>query len=499
MGTWALRKKPGAATGSLEEVRGAAILAARLLMVLAIIAGITLACFRVRLNAATAGFAYLLAVLIVATVWGLAEATVASVVGVLCLNFFFIAPLFTFTVADPENWVGLFAFLATSIVASQLSTRAQQRAAEALDRQRDMERLYALSRSILLTDPNQAVAKQIVRSMAEAFEIRGAALFDRASGEIHYTGLEDLPEVNDRLREAALKGTQFRDGQLVVAAIRLGGEPIGSLALRGAIPSDIVLQGVANLAAIGLEKARAQAAANRAEAARESQELKSTLLDAVAHEFKTPLTAMKAAASALRSGTVAHPDERRELVTVLDEEIDHLNQLVTEAIQMARFEAGAIEMNKQSHPVAEIVGEALRITNSTAEGQLVGVEVKDGLPAIQADGALVALALKQLIDNALRYSPAGSELRICAGRKGDRVLISIRDQGPGIAPDEQPRIFDKFYRGSNAGRTRGTGMGLAIAREIAHAHGGEVWLEQSSAQGSEFCMSLPFAAQETAA
>jgi two-component system, OmpR family, sensor histidine kinase KdpD len=498
METWAVRNRATAAAGSIDGLRSLARITVRLLVVLALIAGITLFCFRfLRVNAATAGFAYLLAVLILATVWGLVEATVASVAGVLCLNFFFIAPLFTFTVADPQNWVGLFAFLATAIIASQLSARAKQRTAEALERQQDMERLYALSRAILLTDPNQAVARQIARSMVDVFELRGAALLDRSSGEIHPMG--DLPAMEDRLREAALKGTQFRDGHLVVTAIRLGGEPIGSLALDGAVLSDIVLQGVANLAAIGLEKARAQAAANRAEAARESQELKSTLLDAVAHEFKTPLTAMKAAASALRSGTVAQPEERRELVTVLDEEIDHLNRLVTEAIQMARFEAGAIELDKHSHPVGALVAEALRITNSTAEGRAISVEMEPGLPPVEADGALVALALKQLIDNALRYSPAGSGIRIQGRREADAVLISIHDRGPGIPPGEQSRIFDKFYRGSTADRTRGTGMGLAIAREIARAHGGEVWLEQSSEAGSEFRVSLRLVGQETTA
>lgn len=461
---------------------------------LAIVAGVTFVCFRIlRVNATTAGFAYLLAVLSVATLWGLLESVLASVAAVLAFNFFFLPPVLTLTVADPQNWVALVAFLVTSIIASQISARAKERTREAWDRQRDMERLYSFSRSILLTITGEGVASQIIHQIAQIFDFSAAALLDRGTGAIHYSGPEDIPDIDDRLRETAVKGTLLRDEATgtVVTAVRLGGEPIGSLALRGALPSDTVLQALANLAAIGLERARVQDAANRAEAARQSQELKSTLLDAMAHEFKTPLTAMKAATSALLSDAVAGADGRRELVTVVDEEVDRLNRMVTEAIETARIEAGALQLVRSPQLISGIVTDVLRDLEAASEGHPVSIEIEPDVPKIEADAGLIELAVRQLLDNALRYSAPGSPIVIRAWRDDERVIIGIGDQGPGIPEAERDRIFDKLYRGSNVGVTRGTGMGLAIAREIARAHGGEVWLENSSHEGSEFRLSLP--------
>ncbi len=459
----------------------------------AIIVAITFAGYR-HVNATTMGFAYLVAILAAASAWGLIESLAASLAAVLCFNYYFLPPVLTFTVADPQNWVALFAFLVTSVLGSQLSARAKQRTREAVERQQDMERLYTLSRSILLGDAEESVAHGIARQIAQVFNFSAAALYDRATGSIYHAGPEDVPEIDERLRETALKGTLFQDAgsNTVVTAIRLGGEPMGALALRGQLPSDTVLQALANLAAIGLEKARAQESANRAEAARESQDLKATLLDALAHEFKTPLTSMKASTSALLSGVVADPQARLELIAVVNEEIDHLNRLVTEAVHVARIEAGAIQLDRARQPLTPILAATLHSMESAIEGRQVKVDVAQDLPQVSVDADMTVLALRQLLDNALRYSPRGSPIAIQAERRDGRAVVCISDHGPGVPAAERSRIFDKFYRGSNARSTHGTGMGLAVAREIAHAHGGEVWLDKTSSEGSDFCLSLPF-------
>ena len=471
----------------------------RFVAVVATVAAITFLCAHlIHVNATTAGFAYLVAILVIATRWGFLEATVASLVSALCFNFFFFPPVGSFNIAHPHNWVALFAFLATSIIASRLSTRAKQRAQEALDRQKEMERLYALSRAILLTDARQAPAKQIAQRIQEIFEFPALALYDGSTGEIHRTGPEDLPAHDDKLKQAASLGTGLTDesNRTTVMPVRLGGHIIGSLAVRGGALSPTALQALSNLVAIALEKVRGQEAANRAEAARQSEELKSTLLDSIAHEFKTPLTSIKAAATALLSTPTPSPEEQRELLTVVDEEADRLGRLVTEAIQMARIEAGKIKLNTGLRSVRGLIGGILQQMKPAIEGRSVTLSVAEDLPPIIADEGLMGLAVRHLLDNAVKYSPPGSPIGISAEKAGGCVIISVSDQGRGIPERDQSRIFQKFYRSPDTHQhVTGSGMGLAISLEVVRAHGGEMWVESAPGQGSKFCISVPSAAE----
>jgi len=472
-------------------------LAIRTALVAGIVAVITWICFRVvAVNATTAALAYLVAILFIAARWGLVESITASVVAVLCFNFYFLPPIGTFTIADPQNWVALFAFLATSITASRFSMQAKKRAQEALDSQREMERLYALSRSILLIGPAQPVPKQLATQIAQSFSASAVALYDGGSGNIYRSGPEDFPDPADQLRQAAFQGTLFRDeaAHTLVTSIRLGGEPIGSLGIRGVELSDPVLQGLGNLVAIGLERARAQEASSKAEAARQSDELKSTLLDALAHEFKTPLTSIKAASTAMLSSSALGPEQQRELISVVDEEADRLSVLVTEAIQMARIEAGRVHLERENYPVRDLIESVLNKLRPMLQERSIDVRLAPDLPPVWADRELIEVALRQLIDNALKYSPPGSPVLVGAEFSDGRLIVSVADHGPGIPEDEQSRIFEKFYR-AEASRHQipGAGLGLVIAREIIQVHGGEIWVESKVGEGSIFRFSLPTA------
>lgn len=459
------------------------------------IAGITSIYFwLIPVNHTTVTLTYLLAVLVIATYWGLPEAATASVAAVLCFNFFFLPPVGTFNIADAQNWVALFAFLAVSIIASQLSATARERTLEAVDRQREMERLYALSRAILLTDSTQSVAGQIAHQIAQIFGCQGVMLLDRYTGELHRAGPSDLSFAEDKLRQAASEGTFMQDDEsrTAITPIRLGGQPIGGLAIHGAPLSGTALQAIGNLVAIGLEKVRGQEAANQAEAARQSEELKSTLLDAIAHEFKTPLTSIKAAASALLATNSAWPRNERELVTIVDEEADRMGRLVTEAIQMARIEAGKIQLNRELHSAPGLLSAAVKQMESITDGREVIVRADTNLPLVVADGELIQLVIRQLIDNAVKYSAPGSALSITVRRKNGAVVISVADRGQGIPALETARIFEPFFRGPYARqKVTGTGMGLAIARQIMMAHQGNIWVESQTGKGSEFFISLP--------
>ena len=480
-------------------MRQAGYLTLRLLLALSLVAAITFVFFRViHVNATSVGFFYLVAILVIATVGGLIEATVSSIVAMLCFNFFFFPPIGTFTIADPQNWVALFAFFTTALTASQLSARLKRQRREALDRQHEMERLYALSRGILLTDASQPTAKQIAHQIANAFECPAVALYDRKTSEVHLAGPEAFPNIDTitaELRESAIQSSVLREGdEILITPIRLGGEPIGSLALTHAFLSDAALQSLLNLVAVGLEKARAQEEVNRAQVARQSEELKSTLLDAIAHEFKTPLTSIKAVTTDLLS----NPDEslsqqQRGLVAIADEGADRLDRLVTEAIQLARIEGGKFQLNRGIHFPSSLISAALRQTKSLTDGRDLKVQMADDLPLVFVDAELIVLIIAHLIDNAVKYSRPGGPVLIGAQVCEKDVIVQVTDQGPGISQDEQTRIFDKFYRGSNGQHIKGTGMGLAIAREIIRAHGKEIWVKSNPDQGSEFCFSLPIA------
>jgi two-component system sensor histidine kinase KdpD len=477
------------------------ILASRITLSLAIVAGITAVCSRVLpVNATTAGFAYLLGVLGIATAWGLIEAVIASVAAMLCFNFFFLPPVGQFSIADAQNWVALFAFLATALVASHVSDREKKQAREAKARQRETEQLYALSRFILLTDPAQSIGRQVTQHIAEIFDCGAVALYDATTAEVFRGGLEDFPEpdppgIEGKLKQVALQGASLSDHATLIRAIVLGGRPIGSLAMKGLSLSDGALQALLNLVAIALERVRTEETASRAEAARQSEEFKSTLLDAIAHEFKTPLTSIKAASTSILSDSAPLSAQQHELATIIDEEADRLSLLVTEAVRMAQIDAGKVRLERAPLNLVDLLHRVLNHFAAQAEGRELKLSAADSLPEIVADRDLIALALRQLIDNALKYSPPGSPVSVRADRQGASVIIRIHDCGPGIPERERDRIFEKFYRRQSVKtHVPGTGLGLHIAREIVRAHGGDVWVEGEPGAGSEFCVALPVSA-----
>ena len=470
-------------------------LSGRILASVAFVAAITFVFFRsIHVNSTTAGFFYLVAILMIATTWGLVESTIASVAAMLCFNYFFLPPIGTFTIADPQNWVALFAFLATSLTASQLSARAKRRTKEALDRQHEIERLYSLSRALLLTDAVRPLAKQIVEHIAHVFEFRSVSLYERNSAQIYRAGVDDMIDVDDRMRDVAVRSVVLRNEneKLVVAPIRLGGQPIGSLAFCGPDLSDAALQSMLTLVAIGLERAASEEAVNRAEVARRSEELKSTLLDAIAHEFKTPLTSAKAVTTDLLAAPANELHQhQRELIGIADESVDRMSRLVSEAIQLARIEGGSFQLNRGAHFPSSLISAALKQMKSLTDGREVNISVPDDLPTVSVDGELIKIVITHLIDNALKYSPQGSAIEIGARPDKSSVVIYVKDRGAGISKEEQSRIFDKFYRGKSEHHLKGTGMGLAIAREIVGAHGGELSVASRPGEGSEFWFSLP--------
>jgi two-component system sensor histidine kinase KdpD len=469
----------------------------------AAIAVLTYICSQlIAVNPATVGFLYLITVLLIATKWGLVDAVLASVVATLCYNYFFLPPIGNFTIAEPSNWIALVTFLVTSLVASQLSERAKRRTIEVINRQLEMERLYALSRAILLSDTSQPMGRQIAREIARIYELPAVILYDRNSGEIHRGGPDGTVDLHQELRDAAICGTLFRDDktQTIVSAVNFGSKPVASIALRGTALSDMALQALSNLVSLGLEKARNQEATNRAQAAQQSEEFKSTLLDALAHEFNTPLTSIRAATSAMLTSDTLTSEDRHEMIEVIDQEATRLGTLVHEALHLARIEAGRMQLNKKPTAIHTLIESALKQVEPALEGRAVEASVQPDLKMVLVDMELMQLVLRHLLDNAIKYSTSGSPITVTARLAGEFAVIGIRNMGEEIPEWERSRIFDKYYRSSQVRqRVPGTGMGLSIARQIVLAHGGDIWLESIQGEGTEFFVSVPLAKKESPA
>ena len=445
-------------------------------------------------NSAAAGFTYLLLILGIATRGKLPEAILACFAAVVCYDYFFLPPVLTFTIGVEEDWVALFGLLITAVTASELSARVRKRADEASARRREMEQVYEFSRALMIGHDHRSVGAQIAQSIAEVFQIPEVALYDRASDSLHRGGPQTTLS-DDQLKDAARTESAFSSllTKTAILTVRLGTRVIGSLGLVGASLSDAALQAIAQLSAIALERARAQEAANRAEATRQNEQLKATLLDALAHEFKTPLTSIKAAITSVLASSPPDPAEH-ELLTVADEEADRLTALLNRTIEVARIEAGHVKLNRRPCSVADMVADALEQLRRFCEGRDIRISIPPDLPQADADPGMIALVLRQLLDNALKYASPSASIQISAERLDDNVVVHVSNDGPGIDPKELSAIFQKFYRGQDVrGRIPGTGLGLTIAREIISTHGGDLTASSQPGSGVRFSFSLPVA------
>jgi len=444
-------------------------------------------------NHTTVALTLLLVILGVSAQWGLAEATLASLVAVLGFNFYFLPPVGTFTIYDPQNWVGLFAFLVTAVTASQLSARARRRTAEADARRLEIERLYALVQAMMLTGSPRKTIREFVNRVVQVLGCSGAAFYYRPTDEFFRSGPESQPvSDHDLLAAAEIEDVSIdAEHSIATAPVRLGGRPLGSMALVGPLPAEQTVRAIVNLMAITIEKARALEDASHAEAARQSELLKAALLDSLAHDIKTPLTSIKAAVTSLLFNPA--PSDL-ELLTIINEEADRLNRLAAEVVAMARIEAGKLHLEKRPVSAAELISGALSDLAPALKGRPVSVHVPDGLPPAEADPEFAGQVIKQILENAVKYSPEDAPITVSAELQNGKIVVAIADRGPGLEDHERALVFDKFFRGrQHRFSTKGTGMGLAIAKGIVEAHGERIWVESEPGQGSAFHFSLALA------
>ncbi|MHB8413647.1 MAG: DUF4118 domain-containing protein [Candidatus Acidiferrales bacterium] len=464
-------------------------------LALAIVIGITFFYRRiVTVNQTTVALTFLLAILAVSTVWGFAVSAFMSVAAMLAFNYFFLPPVGTFTIADPQNWAALFAFLATSLIASQLATRARREADDAQQHRREIERLYAFSQQLLVSGNVITLLNAIPNYIVETFEVGAAAIYLENKNKFYHSGAS--PHFADEeLKGATAREEPLRDAgrSLCFVPVRMGTRPIGSLGISGRLLSRQTLEALGSMIAIAFERARAVEELGKTEAMREGERLKSALLDSVTHDFRTPLTSIKASVTSLLSTANPPEAQQRELLTVINEECDRLNQLVGDAAEMARLDAGEFELNLEPNAMEEIVSAALLHCKGVLGDRAIRVDVASGLPRVLADFDRIKDVLVRLIENADAYSPKDQPITISAEANGNFLSTSVADSGPGIEDIELGLIFDKFYRGKNQRYlVQGTGMGLPIAKAIVEAHGGTISVTSQRGHGSVFSFTLPF-------
>ncbi len=461
------------------------------------LAGIVLVYRRwLHVNPTTVALSLLLLILLLAAKWGLRHAVVISIAATVCYNFYFLPPVGTLTISDPQNWLALLAFLATGVTGSRLSQRARDEAAEARTRQREVEVLFTLSRELLQTDNVAALVNALPKFVKKTSQAESVVLYLLDGDRLYQAGLQQVSNVEiPHLRQLALSlsGPQTSPGDETRIPLRAGVRPRGLLLLRRVKLSSESFQAIGGLVSIALDRAQALEDVAKGEAGKESERLRTLILDSITHELRTPLTSIKGAASTLLSNSEINEEDRRELLTIVDEESDRLNRLVGQAVEMAQLEAQEVHMNFTPVDLADLVQYAQESCTSVSTTHPVTVNLPT-LPKVSADGGMIGKVLCNLLENAAKYSKSGSPIFLSAERKDGYVLTSVADRGIGIDPAEQSLIFDRLYRSrSQSGTTQGTGMGLAISRAIVESHHGSLTVTSQPEHGSVFTFSLPVA------
>jgi two-component system, OmpR family, sensor histidine kinase KdpD len=446
----------------------------------------------IHVNPTTVALTFLVSVLIVSALWGLRYALFTAVLAAAAYNYYFLPPTGTFTIADTQNWVALFALLTTAVIASELSDRARRQTDDAVGRRLELERLYSFSQQLLTADNVLQLLNAVPHHVVESFGVSAAVVYVPDKGNIYRSGIE-VPELNvDQLKSIIARGEPVVDDarNLSCTPLKMGVRTVGAIGVAGNL-SRQTLAAMGSLIAIAIERANAVETLARSEAAREGERLRSAILDSVTHEFRTPLTSIKASITSLLSTPGLSPDDRQELMTVINEESDRLNRLVGEAAKVAQLESHEFQLDLQNRRVLDVAQAAVGEVKQVLGKHPIEVRVPPEI-TVSLDADRVKEVLVQLLENAAKYSPPEAPIRITAELKGENLEVSVADQGAGIEEMEQVLIFDKFYRGKNQRyRVQGTGMGLAIARAIVEAHGGKIGVTSQVGRGSVFYFALP--------
>ena len=451
---------------------------------------------------------YLLGIVVVATRYGQGPSLVASILSVAALDFFFVPPVFTFAVSDVRYLFVFMVMLVVGLVTSRLAARIREQAVGASQREERTAALYAMSRELASTRGVEPLLTIAARHISEVFRSQIVVVMPGNNGSLAaWTGGQfplDTNElgvarwVHEHHQPAGLGTTTLPGAAALYLPLQAPRGPVGVLGVRPADPHALdapdqfhQLETFANQTALAIERAQLADEAQDAQVRIETERLRSSLLSSVSHDLRTPLATITGAASTiLDSGPRLDAQTRQELLESIREEAERLNRLVQNLLEMTRLESGALQLHREWHPLEEVIGAALSRLGKKLAGRKIHTSVPSDLPLVPIDDVLVEQVLVNLLDNAIKYTPAESPIRIMATSTDEAVTVEIADRGPGLPRGEEDRIFEKFYR-AQPDRGRGSGLGLAICQGIVKAHGGRIWAQNLPEGGVAFLFTLP--------
>jgi len=390
----------------------------------------------------------------------------------------------------------LLAFVLTALLVSRLSARVTEHAKEAESWGGQMHDLYEFTRRTLQMNLHVEPGPQLAELVHEIFALEAVVLFDADLHETYQAGYwnEDPQELAQNVYyfETTDDDPETGIGRRVV---RLGTAPIGSLVVRGDT-SPLTNNAIASLIAITFDRYRAFANESRMETERRTEQLRSTVLDGLAHAYKTPLTAIRAASTGLSEMGRLSPAQA-ELVSLIDEQAGQLNELTARLLTTARLDAGEVSVNAHPHSVRPLIEDVVTSLSERLASMKVAIDLPDENLVLTCDRQLITMLLTQYIDNACKYSNFGSTITISAMQARNEIIFSVHSFGPVIPMADRERIFDRYYRSSNsARRAAGTGIGLAVAKRVAVIHGGYVWVTSDEEEGTTFFAAIPAPVQK---
>lgn len=460
-----------------------------------IVALVTVVAYGAHAKSFVAGFLYLFPIMLIAFGWGFLEASIASVFAVGCLDYFFTEPLFQFYMADHQDWIALASFEAVVLVVSRLAERLKRHATEAQEQREQLEKLYLMSRDILMLNRRVVIGTKLVHLILEGFDLDGVSLWDASEARLDTAGPVCISAdevraayIHQRHGDGAVNGSFKR-------VLFVGSRAVGAIGLVGnsreVIMDACKADAIASLAALALERSHSFQAESEAEAARQSEQLRSALLDGLAHAFKTPLTTIQGASSGLLEIEPLKPAQK-ELVSLINQEALRLNDLTTLALQTARIDGEQLTVSKEKVRVQRLLDDISEECTHRLSGHRLHVQSESPSKCVWADGRLLKLALLELVDNASKYADPQAPITLRASLTGAGVTFRVQNEGSYIAPQERLRIFRRFYRSPGSQyRAPGTGIGLSFVKRIAEAHSGNVWVESEPKTGTTFFLTMP--------